>query len=232
MTRSTSPTALTHTARIVGLAMLVVALAAWAFKPTAQRDRDFDLESPVPRAFGAWHVDPDVAPVPPTPDVQASVDQIYDRVLMRTYVNDRGERMMLVIAYGGDQSDSLKAHRQEVCYSAQGFAIRSVSYAHASIADRTLDLAHIDAQRGPRHEPVSYWFTMGDTVAMSRRDRLLTQIDYALRGRIPDGMLVRVSSLDDNAPNAFERQRAFLDALMRSIDPTWRARFVGARGGA
>ena len=183
------------TAFALAVAMVLCALMAQLLRPAPAPDLAVRLDELIPANFDGWQEDRSVVPVAPSPDVQAALEQIYDQILARTYVNDRGERMMLVVAYGGDQSDSLKAHRQEVCYAAQGFSIRSVKNESLHVAGMNLPLVRLLAVKGRRSEPVTYWFTMGDRIAISRTDRLLTQIRYGLSGRIPDGLLVRVSSL-------------------------------------
>src|SRR5437016_14591500 len=108
--------------------MVLAAGAALALKPSRahQDTAAFDLEGVVPRSFGNWIIDPSIVPIAPAPDAQAKLDRLYSQVVSRTYVNARGERVMLVVAYGGEQSDALKAHRQEVCYAAQGFGLLNV----------------------------------------------------------------------------------------------------------
>ncbi|MEI6737508.1 MAG: exosortase-associated EpsI family protein, partial [Pseudomonadota bacterium] len=50
---------------------------------------------------------------------------------------------------------------------------------------------------------------------------------YALTGVIPDGMLVRLSSIDKNTGDAYALQRQFANAMVESIDPKHRIRFAG-----
>ncbi|HSX92411.1 MAG TPA: exosortase-associated EpsI family protein, partial [Hydrogenophaga sp.] len=56
-----------------------------------------------------------------------------------------------------------------------------------------------------------------------------TELRYGLRGRIPDGMLVRVSSIDRDTAKAHQVQADFANALVGAIDPAVRARFAGLR---
>jgi hypothetical protein len=51
---------------------------------------------------------------------------------------------------------------------------------------------------------------------------------YALNGRIPDGMLVRISSVDKETERAFFMQDQFTSAMINSIDPTTQERFIGS----
>ncbi len=228
------PTATPLAARPVsrGAAVFVVAALAGAavaaplLKPTALAE-PIDLERAVPAQFAGWRIDPEVVPVTPAPDVQANLDRIYRQVVNRTYVNGQGERMMLTVAYGGDQSDALKAHRQEACYAAQGFSIHGLRHGTLALGDGAIPVTRLVAVRGERVEPVTYWFTMGDRVVLGRVERLRAQLAAGLAGRVPDGMLVRVSNLTDDAPRAFAAQQAFVTALLAALPSTAAPRLVG-----
>lgn len=214
---------------VAGLAMALVAALAPAMMPVSA-PQPIDLERVIPERFGDWRVDPEGATAAVAPDVQEKLDRLYGQVVARTYVNSQGERMMLTVAYGGDQSDALKAHRQEVCYRAQGFEVRGVESARVSAAGREIPVTRMFAVRGERAEPVTYWFTMGDRVVRGRLERLRVQVESGLAGRIPDGMLVRVSSLSQDAPRAYAAQDAFVSAVVAAIPATEAARFVGSEG--
>ena len=225
-TRSSYPSL--ATAAFAATLMLGAAIAAPQLKPLRVEGAAVNLHSLVPQAFGDWSIDPTLEPIPPTAEVQAKLDRIYSQTLTRSYVNSRGEQMMLTIAYGGDQSDALKAHRQEVCYTAQGFTIQGLQQGELYAAGRTIPVTRMLAVRGERFEPVTYWFTMGDRVVRGRVERLQTQLASGLAGRIPDGMLVRVSSISPDAGAAFAAQQSFIDALLAAMPPTQAARVVGA----
>ena len=215
---------------LAGAAMVLAAGAASALKPSRVHPAAaaFDLERVIPRSFGHWIIDPSIVPITPAPDVQAELDRIYDQIVSRTYVNDRGERVMLVVAYGGEQSDALKAHRQEVCYAAQGFEIRQVLNGNLRVREKTIPVTRVVAVRGPRPEPVTYWLTMGDRVVLGRFERLMVQLRFGLSGRIPDGMLVRVSSISSNPAQAFNAQEQFIAALIGGIPPRDAQRLLGS----
>jgi exosortase B len=214
-------------AYIAAIAMLGAALAAPAMKPVRAEGMAFDLEKIVPTAFGDWRIDTEIAPIAPAPDVQSKLDRLYRQIVTRTYVNSRGEQMMLTIAHGGDQSDALKAHRQEACYRAQGFEIEALAHGELAAAGRTIPVTRMLAVRGERSEPVTYWFTMGDRVVLGRAERLKVQLASGLAGRIPDGMLVRVSSLSADAASAFSAQRSFIAAIFTAMPSADATRFVG-----
>ena len=105
-------------------------------KPTkklAEQKPPVNLELMIPRAFADWKIDPSLAPVVVSPDVQAKLDRIYNQTLSRTYVNRNGSRVMLSIAYGADElGESMQVHRPEFCYTSQGFDIVKNSVGHVS----------------------------------------------------------------------------------------------------
>ncbi|HUJ00407.1 MAG TPA: EpsI family protein [Usitatibacter sp.] len=210
------------------IAMAGTALATPALAPTRVQ-RPVDLAAILPARLAGWRLDPQTPPLAPSPDVRAKLERLYGEIASRTYVNGAGKRMMLVVAYGGDQSDALKAHRQEVCYSAQGFSVGRLEHATLRAAGRSIPVTRFVAVRGARSEPVTYWFTMGDRVVLGRLERLRVQLLYGFRGQMPDGMLVRISSLSRDAPAAFAAQRDFIASLLAAMPRSGRARLAGVR---
>jgi EpsI family protein len=208
-------------------AMAATAAAAPGLKPMPDPTRSVNLEALVPSAFGGWRIDPEDVAIPPAPDVKQNLDRLYSQVVSRTYVNAAGERMMLTVAYGGDQSDALKAHRQEVCYSAQGFAIQGARSARIDAAGRSLPVTRFHATRPDRSEPVTYWFTLGDRAVLGRGERLAEQLRHGLRGRLPGVMMVRVSNLSQDVPGAYAAQHAFIAALLASAGAEGATRLAG-----
>lgn len=206
---------------------VVLSVVATPSNKLADTRREFTLATEVPTRFGDWRVDNSIVPLPPSPDQQSVLNEIYDQILSRTYINGRGERVMLSITYGSKQNQQLRAHRQEVCYSAQGFKISGLEQLNLQVAGGVLPATRMVATQGPRVEPVTYWFTTGDTVVLSYWDRELAQFRYALSGYIPDGYLVRISSLSSDSKAAFAQQLDFANALLLHIDSELRRRLVG-----
>ena len=214
---------------VTALMLGVAALSQWG-KPTAFLADQIgkpDLEALIPRQFGDWRLDDGVALVLPAPDVQAQINAIYNQVLTRTYVGAGGQRVMLLIAYGGDQYDGTSAHRPEGCYPAQGFDITFNEAAVQDIADGTLSVRRLMARRGERSEPVTYWVVVGHQVATTGIEQKLAQMRYGLRGVIADGMLVRVSSIDADMSSGHKIQAAFITALAAQLPGPVRPRVFG-----
>lgn len=187
-----------------------------------------DLETVFPKRFADWRIDDRMPVQLVSPDTQAMLDKIYNQTLSRTYVDSKGERMMLSVAYGGDQSDATRAHRPEVCYPAQGFQVNASSQGIVTLSDGfVLPVRKLVTSQGSRSEPLTYWVVVGEQVTLSGTQQKLAQLRYGVRGVIPDGMLVRVSSIDRDADRGLRLQEGFVRDMASAIDASWRARVVG-----
>jgi EpsI family protein len=187
-----------------------------------------DLESLFPKEFDGWRLDPRTGMVLPSPATQALLDSIYNQTLTRTYINPQGYRIMLSVAYGGDQSDATRAHLPEVCYPAQGFQITANTRGQLELQGRTVVVRQLMSNYGQRDEPITYWLVVGDQVTVSRTDQKLAQFRLGLKGLIPDGMLVRVSSIDANKENGYRQQALFLQDIAAAVPERGRDRIFGA----
>ena len=114
-------------AAVVLVLMLLAFAGAQAWRPQRHLTDSLpkiDLEVLFPKSFGDWVTDDKMPVQLVAPDLQAYLNKIYSQTLSRSYLNRiNGERVMLSVAYGGDQADATRAHRPEVCYPAQGFQI-------------------------------------------------------------------------------------------------------------
>lgn len=217
----------------VGLAMLAAAGIAVAVKPSdrmADARPKIDLEVAIPKSFGDWKIDTSIVPIAPSPDVQALLDKIYSQTLARTYIDSKGRRVMLSIAYGGDQSRETQVHKPEVCYPAQGFQIESIAAGVLDAAATKIPVMRLVATKGPRVEPVTYWIAVGDTVVRGALEQNLARLKYGLTGTVPDGILVRVSTISRDAPRAYLQQQDFIADLLQAMDKTHAARLLGQLG--
>lgn len=208
-----------------------------ALKPTvkvADSAPKIDLEVLIPHAFGDWKIDESIRPLIADPELQAKLDKIYNQTLTRTYVNSKGERIMLSIAYGGDQSDTMAVHKPEICYPAQGFQILKSPVVSTFSTDEgsSIPVKRLVATQGSRVEPITYWTTVGDKVAVSGLKWKLQQMKYGLTGQVPDGLLFRVSSIQPDDVKAYQLQDAFTRDLLKAMSPDGRQRIIGNPGSA
>ena len=220
--------------RVKALVVLVLMMLAYAgaqaWRPhtrLADTRPKVDLETLFPKAFADWTVDDRMPVQLVSPDTLAMLNKIYNQTLSRTYVNRKGDRIMLSVAYGGDQSDATRAHRPEVCYPAQGFQMLASQNAQLNLGTHQLPVRQLVAKLGGRSEPITYWITVGERIAVTGTAQKLAQLSYSTRGVIPDGMLVRVSSIDFDALNAFRMQQTFVAQIAHAIRPDLQRQVVG-----
>ncbi len=211
--------------------MFIAAGASVALKPTAllaDRLPPIDLEAQIPRAFGNWRVDDRMSVRVINPQAETLVNKLYSQVLTRTYVDSTtGERIMLSIAYGSNQSGSLQVHIPDVCYPAQGFEVLDNSMSSIVAGQRTLPVKRLLTRMGTRVEPLTYWRTVGDAVVMSGREHRLALLRYGMRLEIPDGLIFRASSINIQADAAWSAQQKFVADLLVGVSSSTRLRLTG-----
>lgn len=207
-------------------------IATWGQPAPASERRapSIQLETAVPRQFAGWRLDPSQVTQVVNPQTQQLLDKLYGQVLARTYVNDRGYRVMLSLAYGSDQRGALQAHKPEVCYVAQGFSLLSNDTSDIGTSFGPIMGRRLSTQLGSRHEPITYWFALGDQAVRTRFERRVAEVRVGLTGQIPDGLLFRVSSIDVNPARAYAEHDRFVNDLLASVAPTDRVRLSGLAG--
>lgn len=222
-------TTLRHLA--VGVTMLIGAGLAFAMIPREQVAKDgpkISLAQLVPDRFGDWTLETDLTPIQQDPGTKALLNSLYSQTLTRTYRNAAGGRIILSIAYGGEQTNDLQVHRPEVCYHSQGFKILKEFDDKLDTGVGTIPIRRLVTANGARVEPVTYWMTIGEKIAFGKTLAWkIEQIKYGLTGKIPDGLLFRVSSIDADAANAFALQNAFIRDLLHDEPKTSRVRLMG-----
>lgn len=218
-------------AAVLAAAMLGASVVATALTPRhmlADTSSRRPLDELVPRAFGAWREARDIRLVPPAPDVQAALDQLFDGTLARAYRDAQGHLVMISLSYGRSQFAEGNLHRPEVCYAAQGFAVEERRRDALPLpGPRRVEATRLLAQ-GPRPEPVTYWLVVGDHVARFGLERRLAVLSHGLRGEVADGMLVRISSIDVDADRAFALHDRFVRELAEALPAANADRLFGA----
>ncbi|WP_280152729.1 exosortase-associated protein EpsI, B-type [Piscinibacter sp. XHJ-5] len=210
--------------------MALAAVGGIAARPTAKPPGSaprYILEDTVPKQFGDWRLLPQSSAQVVNPQTKELLDKLYSQILSRTYVNGQGYRVMLALAYGDEQRGDLQAHKPEVCYPAQGFKLLSNDPAELATPFGGIAARRLNTVLGPRQEPVTYWFTMGDTAVKSKFEQRLVEIRLGLTGQVPDGLLFRVSSIDESTQRAFQMQDAFITDLLKAVPARDRMRLSG-----
>lgn len=210
--------------------MLLAAGGAYGLRPT-QRVADtappVDLDVMIPKVFAGWTEEPERVSQIVDPQQQQMIDKIYSKTLQRTYVNSDGYRVMLSVAYGSNQSDSMQVHKPEVCYPAQGFILHEKRNDELVTSFGAMPITRVRASQGARNEPITYWITVGERVVEGGLHKKIVEMGYGLSGKIPDGMLIRVSSIDSETNRGYATQARFVDQLLSAAEPQHRIRLTG-----
>ena len=212
------------------LVMLLAAGAAILLKPTqriADQGPKVDLETMTPKQFRDWHIDEAVMPLIADPKQTVTLQKIYAQTLARTYVNGKGERIMLSIAYGTDQSDTMQVHKPEVCYPAQGFPILGKQSGTLGTLFGAIPITRLVAKRENVIEPITYWISVAGEVGQTDLQRKLVKLKYAITGHVPDGVLVRISSIAHTADDGYRVQDTFANELLAAVSPDDRKQLSG-----
>jgi len=212
--------------------MLAAAAAAMLMRPTirtASLHPRVDFEAVIPRQFDDWVELPFASTAVLNPVQTEALARFYSQVVTRTYANRQGYRIMLSLAYGEEQTDSMRVHSPEICYPAQGFTVSKSSEKLIALIDRKIPITQAVATLSNRIEPLTYFISVGDRVIAPNTSRKIAQLTYGFKGQIPDGLLLRVSSIDPETDNAFQIQEDFLLALNRNLDTKRRQAVFGIR---
>jgi EpsI family protein len=215
---------------VIAILMFAASAGAGVMRPTirvADLGPKLDLEAIVPRQFGDWREEPQPVAQVVNPQQKELLDRIYAHVLGRTYVNARGYRIMLSIAYGGEQNDNSQVHKPEICYPAQGFQIWRNEAGVVATRYGEIPVKRLLATLNQRREPITYWTTIGEQAVRNGIHKKLVEMSYGLTGKIPDGLLFRVSSIDADAGVAYTMHQNFIDQLLDAAGPDARKRLSG-----
>lgn len=187
------------------------------------------LETMIPKQFGEWSMIPANGEIISSPEQERFVKSIYSQVLTRTYIDQAGHHIMLSIAYTRDQSDNsgTQSHKPEICYPAQGFIIknsmqRAFHTKYGAISVRQLVTQHLD-----RVEPLSYWTMVGKWPVQGTIQTKMAQMKYGFQNVVADGLIFRISMINNNANDAYIVQERFLEQLMDSLPIKNRTRLAG-----
>jgi len=215
-------------ASVTILSAAVLAHLAVPRELMAVSTESFDLQKVIPAQFGEWTADPKIRLIaPPAPDSLAR--QLYSQEIARGYRDREGNLVMLLVAYGPNQSSRLQLHRPEICYTADGFRVSSPSRVNVTYRDGAspLRLFRLTARREARVEPISYWIRVGDDIATGVWDRQIARLKFGLRNKVADGALMRVSTIGVSEDKAYEVQDRFIREFFEALAPQDRSFFFG-----
>jgi EpsI family protein len=184
---------------LIGCACLTTATVAFVREP--RRHVAYlgsgKLEHLVPTHFAGWEFATASGLVLP-PEDQLK-DQLYSQLLTRTYTGAGGNEIMLLIAYNGAQDGVVQIHRPEVCYPASGFQLtENRDHSIQLSQDIVVPSRFILAENPVRREKIVYWTRVGTDFPRKWSEQRLSVFEQNLHGVIPDGLLVRISSVSQD----------------------------------
>jgi len=207
---------------IVAALMSLAALASAALRPPTTPPSDApDLQSMLPGDFGEWRrVAVSEAVLPAEAELGPG-----EAVAYGAYKDGFGRVVTLVAAYGPPLGDSVRLHRPEKCYSAQGYEILERKETPLEILGRTVPVIEL-ATKGPsRDEAVSYWLREGRGFSLRSSDNAWRRLKGA--SGPTDSALVRISSPGLLSENA-DLHRRFLLSFSQALNPDMSSIFLGA----
>ena len=214
----------------LGLLMVLSAILTLVMTPSvdiADARGQINLEDMIPGAFGDWKIDSSAATLMVNPDEKETINKIYSQTLSRTYTNNQGEHVMLSIAYGRDQKKDLQVHRPEICYRSSGFSVSELTKTFVDTTIGRIPAMRLVAKQGARNEPITYWIRVGDSLTRGWFEQKMALVTYGLTGKVPDGLLFRVSTISSDEQESYRVQQIFLTSLLQAVKSEDRYWLVG-----
>ena len=196
---------------LLGAGLLAVGGAAYARMPQREfKDiPDEAFEALFPKSFANWRVLPESELIMPPEDGLAG--KLYQHIVTRTYVSDKGEGVMFLVAYNSQQVNNVQVHRPEICYAASGFTIAgSQPYPLDMGNGHVIPTRIVRAERNSRAENIVYWTRIGDDFPQSWLQQRVAMTKANLEGFYADGLLVRASSINPNMDKSVETVSRFI----------------------
>jgi EpsI family protein len=152
----------------------------------------------------------------------------YDQVLTRVYDAPGRPSIMLLLAYGSTQGGSLQLHRPETCYPGQGFKLSDFSELNFSFRPgEEVHARRFTASRDDRIERIVYWTRISRAFPRNTAEEYAAIFSGVFNGVIPDGLLVRISTLGDNLAASDTAIADFATQMVRSSSAAGRTILLG-----
>lgn len=214
---------------IIGGAMLATGAVTFARLPRTRIATigAHQLEKLVPLQFGKWRFETSSGLVQPPPDALNAL--LYDQQIARVYVTEDAAPVMLSMAYGSSQGGMLQVHRPEVCYPASGFRLTKTSlHPIARPGAPAIPARSFTAASDTRVEQVLYWTRIADMLPTGWTIQRIDIMRSNLAGMVPDGLLVRFSTITPDVATAYATLEGFARDLLAAIGPAGRRKVLGA----
>lgn len=187
--------------------------------PLVLMPQDRKLADVIPERIGPWARSGDGDVVVPRTEGSLAT-RLYGDQLARIYArpDQPGLPIMLSVAYGVRQSDTLQLHRPESCYPAIGFTVGPSSPGQLEAGGMTIPVAALTATLRGRVEDIVYWSRVGRSFPRNAAEQRSMRFADAVAGIVPDGALVRASAIRTTADQpVFDTVEDFLRAMVVAL---------------
>jgi EpsI family protein len=210
----------------LGLAFAGAAGVAAARQPNVRIDYlgKNKLDQVLPEKIGRWNfISSSGLVVPPEDQLSRA---LYSQLLTRVYSADDGSTIMLLVAQSGSQTGILQIHRPEICYNAGGYTLSQIEPHQVRLPWGTIPTMTMAATSDTRVERLAYWTRIGNHMPTNwRQQRLAVAMDN-LNRRVPDAVMVRVSTISSDKSAALASIDEFIRAMLGSVTPEVRRVFI------
>ena len=216
-------------ALLIGAACASTAATAAWFRPRRSNQQlgTSELSDLIPKQIGAWRYG-NADGVVIARSEEAVPVEAYDQLVARSYEAAGLPTIMLLVAYGAVQGGTLQLHRPETCYPGQGFELSDFAAPDLAFTSAsTIAARRFTAVRDDRVERLLYWTRVGEKFPRSTAELYSAVLQSVLRGTVPDGVLVRISTLTNNSPSADRAIESFVTSMLKGLSPPARRLLLG-----
>ena len=224
-THSTLP--LNRRSMVMGGALMACGALAIIRQPSsiAKPIDDNKFKSILPATVGPWRSRPSVELVLPPAD--ALSEKLYENLETRIYEGKDLPQIMFVIAYSSIQSDNVHVHRPEVCYPAAGLKIMSNEGLKLTVGNKKIAARFLAADRDGPVEYILYWVRVGKEFPAKWLDQRVEMMIANVAGHLPDGVLVRFSTISNDAAEASATLTNFATQMAGALNSQAKMIFFG-----
>jgi EpsI family protein len=214
---------------LAGSLLLAITACSQLWKPVRMFDdlSQDELSAAIPLQIGAYRFATSSGLILPPRDELS--DRLYDQVVTRVYVAPGKLPIMALFAYGSVQNLSLELHRPDECYPQQGFVVSAPDALPLVFGSHHIPASVLSARRSNGYvEQVVFWSRIGTQFPADRTAQTWLVARENFAGRMPDGLLVRLSVPTADRTAAIAAAQGFLQDLNRGLPRLGRRILFGA----
>lgn len=174
----------------------------------------------IPGTVGGWTSRRSAELVLPADD--EGQDKLYENLETRVYEGEGLPSMMVLIAYSSVQRNDVQVHRPEVCYPAAGFPILWTKPAELEFGSEKIRARELVAERGGLRERIVYWVRVGKEFPIGWPEQRLAMAISNAKGVTPDGLLFRVSTIEETPHFSPDALNTFIETFVRSSSKSFK----------